>query len=277
MKLMIQDVVFSYASTPVLDDITLELTPQETLAIVGPNGAGKSTLIKCIDGLLKFQKGSIFLDDKNIKKMGRAEIAKYIGYVPQTSKHLFPFTVFDMVLLGRRPHLNWRNSRGDILNALKALRLLNIEDLAMRNFNEISGGQQQKVIIARALAQEAEVLLLDEPTSNLDILHQLEVMELIKRLVSDIGVSAIISVHDLNLASTYSDKVIMLKRGKIVAAGDPFSVLTNENIASVYSVEVAVKNERGRPYIVPLRPLQDSSISSKRKEQSECIAAVGEA
>jgi iron complex transport system ATP-binding protein len=262
MKLVIHDVVFSYTSTPVLDNIIFELTPQETLAIVGPNGAGKSTLLKCIDGLLKFQKGSISLDGKDIKSMSRSEIAKHIGYVPQTSEHIFPFTVFDMVLLGRRSHLNWRNSKGDILNALKMLQLLNIEDLAMKNFNEVSGGQQQKVIIARALAQEAEVLLLDEPTSNLDILHQLEVMELIKSLVIDIGIAAIISVHDLNLASTYSDKVIMLKQGKIVAAGDPFSVFTPENIGSVYGVEVAVRNERGRPYIVPLRPLRAPTHSS---------------
>ncbi|MEG3067400.1 MAG: ABC transporter ATP-binding protein [Syntrophaceticus schinkii] len=256
MKLVIDDLVFSYTSTPVLDNVTFEFTPQETLAIVGPNGAGKSTLLKCIDGLLKFQKGSISLDGKDIKSMSRLEIAKHIGYVPQTSEHIFPFTVFDMVLLGRRSHLSWRNSKEDILNALKMLQLLNIEDLAMKNFNEVSGGQQQKVIIARALAQEAEVLLLDEPTSNLDILHQLEVMELIKSLVIDIGIAAIISVHDLNLASRYSDKVIMLKEGKIIAAGNPFSVFTPENIGSVYGVEVAVKNEMGRPYIVPLGPLR---------------------
>jgi iron complex transport system ATP-binding protein len=256
--------VFGYDSVPILENITFVLHSQETLAVIGPNGTGKTTLLKCIDGLLKHQKGSIFLDGKPVKGMHRKEIAKCIGYVPQTASTIFPFTVFDMVLLGRYPHGNRQRGKRNLEKAFKALRLLGIEDLAMRKFSEISGGQQQKVTIARAIAQEAEILLLDEPTSNLDIMHQLEVMELLKHLVKRNEMSAIISMHDLNLTSRYADKVIMLDQGKIVAAGDPFSVLTPENIASVYHVEVVVKRVQQKPHIVPLRPL--SNYSCRRLE-----------
>lgn len=255
MKIKIKNVEFSYGSTQILNNITMELLHQEALAIIGPNGTGKSTLIKCLDGLLNPQRGSVCLDDKDIKNMKRVEIAKYVGYVPQSSTSTFGIKVLDMVLLGRSPHISWRSSENDKSKALKALQLLGIENLAMKNFNEMSGGQQQKVTIARAIAQEADILLLDEPTSSLDIKHQLEVMELMKRLVKEKGISAIISVHDLNLASRYCDKVIMMNKGKIIAAGKPVSVLTAKNIADVYGVEAMVKVENGRPYIVPLKSL----------------------
>ncbi len=160
-----------------------------------------------------------------------------------------------MVLQGRHPHSNRHRSQQDLEKVSKALSLLDIEDIAMRDFGAISGGQQQKVTIARAIAQEAKVLLLDEPTSNLDIMHQLEVMDLLRRLVRKNNMSAIISLHDLNLTSRYADNVIMLKRGNVISSGEPLFVLTPENIASVYHVEVVVKSVEGRPYIVPLRPL----------------------
>ncbi|MCK4731953.1 MAG: ABC transporter ATP-binding protein, partial [Methanophagales archaeon] len=135
------------------------------------------------------------------------------------------------------------------------LQMLNIEELAMRDINELSGGQQQKVFIARALTQEPEVLLLDEPTSNLDIRHQLEVMDIIKNIVREKQISAIMAIHDLNLASRYADRIIMMNSGEIFSAGDPVSVLTPESIKRVYGVEAKVNNNSGRPYIVPIRPV----------------------
>jgi iron complex transport system ATP-binding protein len=225
------------------------------VVLVGPNGAGKSTLLKCINGLLRYQKGIITLNGKSIKKMHRKEIAQYMAYVPQNTLFVFPFTAIDMVLQGRYPYSNGHRRKQDIEKAVKALRHTGAEDLAMRNFDSLSGGQQQKVIIARAIAQEAEILLLDEPTSSLDIMHQLEVMELLRYMVSKDNLSAIISMHDLNLASRYADKVIMLEKGKIVAAGWPESVLTPENIASVYNVEAAVESIKNRPHIIPLKTL----------------------
>ncbi|RJS78716.1 ABC transporter ATP-binding protein [Methanophagales archaeon] len=256
MNLKVKEMEFSYASTPILENVCMELAPSEILGIVGPNGAGKSTLLRCIDRILKPQRGSILLDGQEIKEMSRMEIARRMGYVPQTSHRVFPATVFDTVLMGRRPHLGWRSNEEDVEKVLEVLKLLEIVEFALRDFNEISGGQQQKVLIARALAQEADVLLLDEPTSNLDIRHQLEAMDIIKKLVKEKGISAIMAIHDLNLGSRYSDRVIMLNGGTIIDAGNPASVLTPENIKRVYGVEAAVRNESGRPYIVPIRPVR---------------------
>ncbi len=259
LKLRLNDVTFSYTSTPILEEITMELAESEILGIVGPNGAGKSTLIRCIDRILKPEQGSILLDGQEVTEMSMIAIAKQIGYVPQSSTGVFPATVFDTVLVGRRPHIGWRSSESDEDKVWGILKLMDIEDLAMRDWGELSGGQQQKVLIARALAQEAGVLLLDEPTSNLDIKHQLEVMEIMTDLVAKRGLSVIMAVHDLNLASRYTDRVIIMKDGKIFDAGSPSKVLTTENVGSVYDVEVDVINRNGeKPYIVPIRSVRGS-------------------
>jgi len=257
MKLKVENVEFSYTSVPVLTDVCLELAQSEMLGIVGPNGAGKSTLIRCIDRILKPQRGSILLDGEELQHIGTRETAKKLGYIPQSASQVFPATVFDTVLMGRRPHIGWRSSEKDNEKVLDVLQMLNIEDLAMRDINETSGGQQQRVFIARALAQEPDILLLDEPTSNLDIQHQLEVMEIIKDLVVKKGISAIMAVHDLNLASRYTDRVIIMKGGRIFDAGTPPDVLTPENIRLVYGVEAEVINRNGgMPYIIPLRSVR---------------------
>ena len=258
MKLKVKNIEFGYNSTPVLENVSMELDRSEVVGIVGPNGAGKSTLIRCIDRILTPRGGSILLDGTDISKMTRMEIAKEIGYVPQTATRVFPATVFDTVLMGRRPHLGWKSSEEDVDKVLEVLELLGIMEFAMRDFNEISGGQQQKVLIARALAQEADILLLDEPTSNLDIRHQLEVMDIMKGIVKSKGISAIVAIHDLNLASRYADRLLMLNDGRIFAAGDPESVLTVENIRHAYDVEALVKSDGGRPYIIPVRPVNSS-------------------
>jgi len=248
-------VEFGYASTPILQGVHLELAKSEVLSIVGPNGAGKSTLIRCINRILNPQKGRIVLDGSDITNLTRMELARQLGYIPQSDHQSFPATVFDVVLMGRRPHISWRSCQNDKEKVLDVLEMLNIEHLAMRDINEISGGQQQKVLIARALAQEPDVLLLDEPTSNLDIRHQLEVMDVIRTLVTEKNISAIMAIHDLNLGSRYSDRMVMLNRGVIAAAGNPYSVLTQENIKQVYGVEAVVKDEDGFPYVVPKSPV----------------------
>jgi iron complex transport system ATP-binding protein len=225
------------------------------LGIVGPNGSGKSTLIRCIDRILKPRQGSILLDGTEMKTMGQMEIAKSLGYVPQNAPRTFPVTVFDTVLMGRRPHLAWNSGERDREKVAEALERLGIEGLALMDSNEISGGEQQRVLIARALAQEAGILLLDEPTSNLDIRHQLEVMEIMRNLVKEKELSAIIAIHDLNLASRYADRVIMMNKGEIFTKGDPASVFTPQNIAQVYGVESLVEKKNGTLYIVPQRPV----------------------
>jgi len=265
IKLKIKDIEFGYGSTPVLENVCLEVAPSEVVSICGPNGAGKTTLLRCINRILRPTKGSILLDGHEVKNMRMSEIARHIGYVPQSTANVFPVTVFDMVLMGRRPHLGWRSSEADIEKVVEILKMMKIENLAMRDFSGLSGGQQQKVIIARALAQEPNILLLDEPTSNLDIKHQLEVMEIIKNLSIEKGISVITAVHDLNLASRYADKIILMKGGRIVCAGSPASVLTPENILAVYGVEAVVKSELEKPYIVPIKPKRGEEITHIQK------------
>ena len=252
------DVEFSYLSTPILLGVHLELAKSEVLSIVGPNGAGKSTLIRCINRILNPQKGSILLDGSDIIHMSRMELARLVGYIPQSDHQSFPATVFDVVLMGRRPYMGWNSGQRDKEKVLDVMQMLNIEHLAMRDINEISGGQRQKGLIARALAQEPDVLLLDEPTSNLDIKHQLEVMDAIRSLVAEKNISAIMAIHDLNLGSRYSDRMIMLDKGVIAAVGSPFTVLTQDNIKQVYQVEAAVKDEDGFPYVVPKSTIRNN-------------------
>ncbi len=263
MKMRIKGLVFSYNSIPTLKDVTLEINKSEIVAVVGPNGSGKTTLLKCIDRILKPQKGVILINGRDIKDFSQIEIARIIGYVPQSVKQLFPATVFEVVLMGRRPHVSWRCSKRDVEKVFKVLRLMEIEDIAMRDFNELSGGQQQKVLIARALAQEPEILLLDEPTANLDIRHQLEVMEIVRTIVKRKGMIAIVAIHDLNLASRYADRIVMMKDGKIFAAGKPDEILTPDNIEKTYNIKVKVAKLNGIVHIMPLAPLKQKNQKLK--------------
>jgi len=276
LNLIVKDLEFCYTSRTILNKISLELHPREMLGVIGPNGSGKSTLIQCIDGLLKPKTGSILLDGNDLKNISRKEMAKKVGYVPQTtSRSFFPSTVLDTVLMGRRPHLGWRSSNKDVKNVIGVLRLIGIEDLAMRDINELSGGQQQKVLIARAIAQDPSILLLDEPTSNLDIKHQLEVIEIIREKVMERNISAIMAVHDLNLAAKYTDRIVMMKDGKIFAAGTPDKVLTPENIRSVYGVVAEVINNNGTsPHIIPLRSLRRLGQSLSDSAHPGAVASV---
>ncbi len=252
VNITIKNLTFSYNSHMILDDINLVIENSEILSLVGPNGSGKTTLIKCIDRILK-PKGSILLDGQEIERMSRQDVARKIGYVPQSSSSLLATTVFDTVLMGRRPHIGWKVGEADLEKVAEVLEKLKLDDLAMRDFSQLSGGQKQKVLIARALAQEPAVLLLDEPTSNLDMLHQLEVMETVSTLVKEKKISAVMAIHDLNLASRFSDKLVMLKKGKIYAAGGPKALLNEYNIGNVYGIEAMILNALGRPYIVPIR------------------------
>ncbi|MEW6102234.1 MAG: ABC transporter ATP-binding protein [bacterium] len=254
MKLRIKDVYFSYNSVEALRGVSLEVGDGEILALVGPNGSGKTTLLKCINRILKFKIGKILVKEKNIKQMKSQEIAKLVGYVPQDANSSFYSTVFDTVLLGRRPYITWSVSTKDKEVVAHLLNLMGLEGMATREFSQLSGGERQKVVIARALAQEPEILLLDEPTSNLDLRHQLEVLDLITNIVDKRGISAIMAIHDLNLAARYSHKVMMLKEGGVFSAGEVEAVFTEENIREVYGVEVKVSNSAGRPHIIALSP-----------------------
>ncbi len=256
IQLQAKGIEFGYSSTPILKDVSFEIGPSKLVSIVGPNGSGKSTLIKCIDRILTPACGNILIDRKEVTKMDRMEIAKNLSYVPQSSARTFSSNVFDTILMGRRPHIGWLSSSDDEEKVWEVLRLLGIEELAMSGFGELSGGQQQKVLIARALVQETKVMLLDEPTSNLDIWHQLDVMNIVSDLVKKRRMTALLALHDLNLASKYSDGIIMMKKGRIMAVGSPASVLTPENIEAIYNVEVAVRSQSEEPFIVPVKQIK---------------------
>lgn len=250
MNLQVKGIEFSYNHHPILDGIHFGLGPGEILGVLGVNGAGKSTLLKCINRILRPRAGSILLDELDVRKMRGDEIARHFGYVPQkyTEESL---TVFDAVLLGRKPYIQWSASTEDLLIVEDILTRLHLEHLAQRPVDRLSGGELQKVIIARALAQKPEILLLDEPTSNLDLKNQLQVMHIIAKAVKDYRISAIVSLHDINLAMRFVDSFLMLKQGKIHFLSSKEKV-TPEDIEAVYGVKVIISQINDYQVIVPI-------------------------
>ena len=251
MQLKIENLEFGYtADTPVLKDINLELTGPKFVSILGPNGVGKSTLIHCINKILVPTGGKVFIDGQDVAEINIKELAKIIGYVPYSANDTFPLSVIDTVLMGRHPYSNWKSLDSDLRIVYKTLRTLGITHLSMRPFNELSAGQHQKVMLARGLVQEPKILLLDEPTSNLDVRHQIAVTKLLKKLSAEQEILVIMISHDINIAARYSDEIIMLFNGGIYANGVPSEVITPENLKEVYGVEARVIEDGGRPYVI---------------------------
>ncbi|WP_019177861.1 ABC transporter ATP-binding protein [Methanomassiliicoccus luminyensis] len=249
MMLDIRGIKFAYRGREVLKDILLGTGVNDVLAILGPNGAGKTTLLKCINGLLKTKVGTILLEGEDLREMTRVEMAKRIGYVPQRAD-VSKMTVFDAVLLGRKPHITWDVSSKDLQVTKDIIRALGLDSLSLKYIDEISGGELQKVQIARALVQQPKVMLLDEPTSSLDLCNQHRIMRSVVDVVKGSDLTAVMTVHDLNLALRYADRFLMLKDGVIYAAGG-VEVITPENIETVYDIPVFVETVRGRPMVVP--------------------------
>ncbi len=254
MKLKINGLQFSYNSTPVLEEVSFGVKKGEMLTIIGPNASGKTTLLKCINNILKPQKGTIMIDDESLNELSMAKIAREIGHVPQAGSKSFPTTVFDTVLMGRNPHGSWKPSEKDLETVSNTISRLGLEHIAMKNIGEISGGQKQKVLIARALAQNPDILLLDEPTSSLDLKHQLEVLDVVNQQKEN-GISIVMTMHDLNLAARYSSKILMLKEGRIFAAGD-VDILDPKNIESVFGVKVEIVDRSDGLMIIPEEPIE---------------------
>ncbi|AKX94246.1 iron ABC transporter ATP-binding protein [Moorella thermoacetica] len=252
MILAVDGVEFSYNSHAVLRDIKFAVARGEFLAILGNNGAGKSTLLKCLNKILKPRRGTIMIEKDNIFNLSRLEVARKMGYVAQRYES-GRVTVFDAVLLGRKPHIKWDVSPRDLEVVQRVLRVLDLEGFALRYLDELSGGELQKVIIARALAQEPGVLLLDEPTSNLDLKNQLEVLKTIKGAVKEQKLAAVVVMHDLNLALRFADKFLLLKNSTVFACGG-MEIMTPENLTSVYGVPVTLARMGPIPVIVPLIP-----------------------
>ncbi|BAZ97956.1 MAG: iron ABC transporter ATP-binding protein [Dehalococcoides mccartyi] len=252
MRLGLNQVYFSYKHAPILKGVNFEVEAGEVLGLVGPNGAGKSTLLKCINAILKPQAGYIDFNGQSIGEMPLNEIAQRVGYVPQTLSTAAPLTVYETVLMGRKPRLKWKVSQQDKDIVEASLRRMQILPLALRYFNELSGGERQRVMMARAFCQEPEILLLDEPTNNLDLRHQLETLDMVKDAVKKNRLLAVVAIHDLNLAVRYTDKLIMLKDGVICRIGKSQEVLTPEAIEEVYGVKTAVITYQDSKYILPI-------------------------
>jgi iron complex transport system ATP-binding protein len=227
---------------PVVRDVSLKVEEGEFLSLLGPNGSGKTTFLRLLDRMLIPQHGTIHLHGQPLSRFPRAALARCIGFVPQDKTLQFPFSVFDVVLMGRAPHMRgmaFENAR-DREVALSVMALTDIGHLASQPITELSGGERQRVFIARALAQEPEIILLDEPNAHLDIAHQVETFRIIKRLNSEKHLTVISVSHDLNLAAAFSDRIAMMVCGSLAAVGRPGEVLTRERINEVFQTDVMV-------------------------------------
>jgi len=242
--LNLKNIYFSYDSTFGLRDIDLNVMEGEILGILGPNGSGKSTLLKLMNGILKPQKGSILLKGKPLFKYKRIDIAKEIAMVSQEDHFRFPFSVLEVVLMGRFPYMNRSQFERDtdLEAAFSALKLTNTFHLAKRSIYEVSGGERQRVLLARAIAQEPSIILLDEITSFLDIKFKREIFELLMSLKEQ-GISLVIASHDIELMSRYCDRIVLLKNGKIFAMGRPDETITEQNVSAVYECSVIVDKD----------------------------------
>lgn len=242
---------FSYRHQPVLTSVDLTADYGEIVCIIGANGAGKTTLLRCLAGLLTADAGSVAIAGESLPSIHRNRLARLQAFVPQSNAPQLSTTVFDAVLLGRRPYLGWYPKTTDLDITAAAIDTLGLNALALRKLDQLSGGERQKVAIARAIAQQAEIMLFDEPTTYLDLKHQLTVLEVIKTLAGN-GNSVVLTMHDLNLAMRVADRIISLRHGHIIADQHP-DELTPAVIDRVYDVECEIATAAGRPVIVPLR------------------------
>jgi iron complex transport system ATP-binding protein len=244
--LEINNLNFEYTGVKVLKDINFKIKDGEFVSIIGPNGSGKSTLLKLINNIYRPKSGNILIYGKNINKYKAKDLAKKVALVPQNININYEFSVEDIVLMGRYPYIGRFGKEGDedyeIIN--ESLKLTNTYSLKKRNINEISGGERQRVIIAKALAQKPSLILLDEPTSHLDINYQIEILTLLRKLNKNKGSTIILVIHDINLASRYSDNLILLNKGKVLGIGKPNEVINKYNIEKAYNLKVAIEKNR---------------------------------
>lgn len=258
ISIKIDNVSFSYDTQSVLKNVSLDIHKGEIVSLIGPNGAGKSTLIIIAMGLLTPQQGSIRVNNRLLREWPSRDFAQYCAFVPQNPYLPPAFTIWESVLLGRTPYLNFlgfaRKNDKEIVR--QACRWVEIDHLIHRKVSEISGGERQRVVLARALAQEPECLYLDEPTNSLDVHHQVTLLSFIRKLAEEKKVTVFIVLHDLNLASTFSDRLILLAGGQVVLDGTPGEVMGNKKILSVYRQSITVFNrpdEESRPAVLPKR------------------------
>jgi iron complex transport system ATP-binding protein len=256
--LEIKDAVFSYEETEnIFEDINLTVDKGDVVCILGPNGCGKTTLIKCLNNIHKLDKGTVYINGEDIRHIGQREIAKNIGYIPQGHVPTFAFTVFDVVLMGRTPHLDFFESLGekDYKIAEKALEKFELSDMRDKPYTTLSGGEQQLVFFARVIAQEPHILILDEPTSHLDFGNQLKTLDIISKLASE-GLSVVMTSHFPDHAFISSNKVAIMKDCNFMAVGAPDDVITQENMEKTYGIHVEIVDMGpNRKICVPMKTI----------------------
>ncbi len=253
MTVELQGVAFKYRGMdqPVISDINLRLDKPGLYCIVGPNGVGKSTLIKCINKLNMPSEGRVLINGWDTRELKLKDIARFIGYVPVTTMDVFSMPVIDAILLGAKSESKWKTTDSDLEMATRVMKMLGIEDLSMRGFNQLSAGQHQKVAICRGLIQNPKMLILDEPTANLDVKHQVYVTELLRGLAEDSGMIVLMISHDLNVASKYAHEIIVMSPPGIISkTGPPEEVITEDLISDLYDIECKVTSDEGRPHVL---------------------------
>ena len=247
-----ENICFSYGSKAVLCGVGAEFSAGKVTSLIGPNGVGKTTLLKCLAGLLLPSIGTVWVKGRDMRQIKPRELARMQAYVPQNGSVLFPMTVYEFVCLGRRPYGEWSISAHDKEIVEELLQYMGIASMREKFMDELSGGERQRVMLARALVQQPDILLLDEPTSALDIRHQLEVMGLIRRIAVEKHCAVILVMHDLTLVSRYSDRVVLMKDGKVWADGAPGQTITVENLRAVYGIESTLFQTEQGLVILPL-------------------------
>jgi iron complex transport system ATP-binding protein len=250
MILSVEKVDFAYPSRPVLQDVSFKVRRGEFVALLGTNGAGKTSLLKCVNRILKPQSGVIWIEDQSVMDLKRRLLAQKIGYVEQ-QRQGNRTTVFDAVLMGRKPYIEWDATQKDLEIVCRVLETMNLTDYSLRNLDELSGGELQKVFIARSLAQQPEVLLMDEPTSSLDLRNQIEVLRMARQICHSEEIAVVAAMHDINQALRFADRFILLKDGRIFAAGDR-EIMTSETLFDIYEIAVAVEEFNGDKVVIPL-------------------------
>lgn len=252
-RLTVENVSFSYGEKPVLTDVSLSVAPGELVSILGHNGCGKTTLLRCISGYLTPKAGSVRIGSDAVSSLSARALAQRMALVPQNPVMEFDFTVRDIVLMGRNPHLKRfaGETEADYAAADAALARTGMAELAERSVLTLSGGEWQRTIIARAICQNSEVMLLDEPVASLDVKHQIEILRLVRGLCRESGISALCVMHDINLSAHYSDQLLLLKGGRTLACGSPRAVITAPLLREAYGIEAEVREEQGHPYMIP--------------------------
>lgn len=245
-----RDITVAYGKNTILKNINLDIHQGEITTLLGPNGSGKTTLMSTLNGLIKPVSGSITVDNKDILKMKPKELAKIVATVPQFHNASFDFKVFDMVLSGRSPYIEYMPKQTDREKAMYAIQRVGIEHLKDKEYTKISGGERQLVMIARAVAQESKIIVLDEPTSYLDLKNQIKVLNLVKEINKEKGTTCIMTLHEPNYALTYSHKVILVYKGE-VRLGNPEEIVNTENIKVVYEIACDIVEHKKYKYVLP--------------------------